>query len=81
MALRTPPPAEKPVGALRLAVLTASREARQERRDDIGGATFIHIQRDGSAYLLTIDRQDLDLLFNDGTLVPVQHGPTKRRPL
>jgi len=50
MALRTPPPAEKPVGALRLAVLTASREARQGRRDDIGGATFIHIQRDGSAY-------------------------------
>jgi hypothetical protein len=77
MPFGPPPPAEKPMGAMRLAVLSASREARQGPRDESTAATFIHIQRDGSACLLTVDRQDLDLLLNDGTLVPVKRAPAK----
>ena len=77
MTLRPPPPAEKPVAAMRLAVLSASRGTRPERRDEGGAGTFIHIQRDGSASLLTVDRQDLDLLLNDGMLVPVKRAPAK----
>ena len=79
MSVGPPPPHEKPSGALRLAVLSTPLEARSEMCAASGSATFIHIGRDGSACLLTADLQHLDLLFNDGTLVPVKPAPTKAR--
>jgi hypothetical protein len=45
---------------------------------DVIANSYIHIHRDGSASLLTLDRSDLELMVNDGALVRVDFARPRR---